>query len=222
MPEGKGKRLVMSMFPELRGRGPKELSSLFLSGRGSEVPEDEQELWLQEVAVRIARAGAKGVDLLLSWAPGADESRLRAILLAMSFVAKKLSSHKRARICELARALLDDGRAMVVAEAVDTLSSLGCPAAAESVSPLLGHPSPYVVGSALRFFARRDREKAAPLLEKALGSEEPIVRENAVDELDGMNYTPALPKIRRLLRDPDEDVRQAARTALAHFEDRSL
>ena len=25
----------MSMFPELRGRGPKELSSLFLSGRGS-------------------------------------------------------------------------------------------------------------------------------------------------------------------------------------------
>jgi HEAT repeat protein len=75
-----------------------------------------------------------------------------------------------------------------------------------------------VVGSALRFFARCDPVRAVPLLEKALKAEEPIVRQNAVDELDEMNHTPALEKIQRLLRDPDKDVRQAARTAVEHLE----
>ena len=60
--------------------------------------------------------------------------------------------------------------------------------------------------------------RAMPLLEKALKAEEPIVRQNAVDELDEMNHRPALEKIKRLLRDPDKDVRQAARTAVAHLE----
>ena len=60
------------------------------------MPADERELWLQEVAIRIARAGARGVDSLLSSVPVADELRLRAILLALSFVEKNLSSRKRA------------------------------------------------------------------------------------------------------------------------------
>jgi HEAT repeat protein len=79
-----------------------------------------------------------------------------------------------------------------------------------------------VVGSALRFFARCDPVRAVPLLEKALKAEEPIVRQNAVDELDEMNHRPALEKIKRLLRDPDKDVRQAARTAVAHLENGAL
>ena len=56
------------------------------------------------------------------------------------------------------------------------------------------------------------------MLERALHSKEPVVRQNAVDELDEMNYTPALAKIKRLLADPDKDVRQAASTAVAHLE----
>ena len=142
---------------------------------------------------------------------------MRAVLLAACFVAGRLSARKRARICELAQALLSDEREMVVAQAVDTLARFACPSAVGLVSPLLGHPSPYVVGSALRFFARRVPEKAVPLLENALEAEHPIVRQNAVDELDELEYTAALPRIRRLLRDPDKDVREAARYAVAHL-----
>jgi hypothetical protein len=216
--EEKEKRLAMSVFPELQQHTPKQLRRFFMGDGGPHVPEEEQELWLQEVAIQIAKTGAKGIDFLLSCVPDADELRLRAILLAMSLVEKKMSARKRANICGVARTLLNDQRAMIVAEAVDTLSHLGCPETAEYVSPLLQHHSPYVVGSALRFFARRDHEKAVPLLEEALKSEEPIVRQSAIDELDEMNYTPALPKIRQLLQDPDEEVRQAARGAVVHLE----
>jgi HEAT repeat protein len=209
------------MFPELRRHSPKELPRFFMDGHEPEVSEDERDHWLQEVAIQITKTGARGIDFLLSCVPVADETRLRAILLALSMVVKRLSAQKRRTICALALALLDDERPVIVAEAVDTLRSLGCVAAETAVNPLLKHPSPYVVGSALRFFAHHDPEKAVPLLEKALKSPEPIVRQNAVDELDDMNYKPALPKIRRLLQDPDKDVRQAACAAVAHLEEAS-
>jgi HEAT repeat protein len=209
---------MSSLFPEVRRLSLKELESFFQGTRTPHVPEDEQELWLQEVAIRIARTGAKGVDFLLSFLPRADQRRLRAALIALSFVQRTLSARKRMKICRLVMALLHDRRAMIVAEAVDTLSHLGCPAAEEEVYSLLQHGSPYVVGSALRFLSRHLGAKAAPLLVQALRSEEPIVRQNALDELDEMNYVRALPQIRQLLQDPDADVRQAARTAVGHFE----
>jgi HEAT repeat protein len=211
----------MSTSARARQYEPTKLLSLFLGDGAPEAVEGEQELWLQEAAVRIAKAGAWGVDFLLAFVPYADESRLRAILLALSMVAKKLSALQRANLVEVAQRLLDDKRALVVTEAVDTLSHLGCREATKSVTPLLQHPSPYVVGSALRFFSRCAPDQAVPLLEKALKADEPIVRQNAVDELDEMNYKPALAKIRRLLQDRDPDVRQAARTAVAHLEDES-
>src|SRR5438128_515956 len=133
MREEEGKRLVMSVFPQLQQYTPKELRSFFMGDGGPDVPGEEQELWLQELAIQIAKTGAKGIDFLLACAHGADELKLRAILLAMSFVEKKISSRKRVKICQLARTLLDDKRAMVVAEAIDTLSHLGCPEAAEHV-----------------------------------------------------------------------------------------
>ena len=211
----------MSSPARLHRGEPKELQTLFLDDGKDPMHEDEREPKLQELAIKIARTGARGVDFLVSCISQADELRLRAILLAFSFVAKKLSSRKRASICELASKLLHDNRPLVVAEAVDTMSSLGCQAASDSILPLLKHSSPYVVGSALRYFARCNPQKALPLLEKALRDKEPIVRQNAVDELDEMDYTPALPKIKRLLHDPDDDVRQAAQTAVAHLENRS-
>jgi HEAT repeat protein len=211
----------MFSFVQVRQTEPTELLSGFLGYDAPQVDENEQELWLQEAAVTIAKAGAWGVDFLLAFVPYADESRLRAILLALSMAAKKLSALQRANLVEVARRLLDDKRALVVAEAVDTLSHLGCREATKSVTPLLQHPSPYVVGSALRFFSRCAPDQAVPLLEKALKADDPIVRQNAVDELAELNYTPALAKIRRLLQDPHPDVRQAARTAVAHFEDES-
>jgi len=212
----------MAAISQQRQYEPAELFTIFMGSGEPEVPENEREDQLQENAIRIAKTGAGGTDFLLAFAPYADEARLRAILLAMVFVAKKLSAHKRASVCELAQRLLSDKRPMVVAEAVDTLWHLGCREATKSVSKLLDHRSPFVVGSALRFFARCAPDKAVPLLEKALKSAMPIVRQNAIDELDEMNYKPALAKIKRLLEDPDQDVRQAASTAVAHLENDSL
>jgi HEAT repeat protein len=196
----------------------KELQTIFLGDGQAAAPADQQELRLQELAIQIASTGAAGVRFLLSCATNTDEVRLRAILLAITFVARQLSLNQRARVCELACRLLKDARAMVVAEAVDTLSSLACREASRSVGRLLKHPSPYVVGSALRFFSHLDPEKAVPLLEKALKSNQAIIRQNAIDELDDMDWTPALAKIRQLLRDPDKDVRKAARTAVANLD----
>src|SRR5262249_37305267 len=146
-----GKRPDMSMFPQLDRHDPAELRALFVGERAADVPQDERALWLGEVAVHIARTDPRGIDFLLSCVQDADEMRLRSILLAMSFVEQGLSPRKRARVCELARRLLNDARPMVVAEAVDTLTKFACPAATEAVTALLRHPSPYVVGSALRF-----------------------------------------------------------------------
>jgi HEAT repeat protein len=184
------------------------------------VPKGEYALWLQELAIAIAKAGPEETKWLLAFARYADELRLRAILVAMTCVAEELSEQQREYLCELARQLLADKRPMVVAEAIDTLRLLGCRRAKDRIAALGRHSSPYVRGSVLRYFARHHSKEAVPLLERALNSKEPVVRQNAVDELDEMNYTPALAKIKRLLEDPDKDVRQAARTAVEHLENR--
>jgi hypothetical protein len=206
------------MSSPFRDVEPIELMTQFLGYSTPKVPKEEYELWIQELAVAIAQAGREGADWLLAFAPYADELRLRAILLAMTCVAEKLSEKQREYLCGFARHLLADKRPMIVAEAIDTLTRLGCRKAKEHIATLSRHSSPYVRGSVLRYFARRHPKEAVPLLERALNSKQPVVRQNAVDELDEMNYTPALAKIKRLLEDPDEDVRQAARTAVEHLE----
>jgi HEAT repeat protein len=210
----------MPLFPELSCRPPEELMHWFLDrDREAKVPDGEGESWLTEVAIEIAKAGANGIDWLLSVTPDVDASRQRAILTAFASAEKKLSVRKRTAICTLARTLLANRQPLVVAEAIDTLCHLGCRDARDDIFRLLEHSSPYVVGSALRYLARHEPTTAVPLLEKALESDEPVVRQNAIDELEELDYLPALPKIRRLLDDVDEYVRQAARTAVSHLEE---
>ncbi len=208
----------MPMFSSFQDVEPIELMTQFLGYSMPQVPEDEYALWVQESAVAIARLGREETNWLLAFAPYADELRLRVILIAVTCVAEELSEQQRAYVCALARRLLADKRPMVVAEAVDTVRLLGCRRAKERIAALGRHSSPYVRGSVLRYFARHHPKEAIPLLERALNSREPIVRQNAVDELDDMNYAPALGKIKRLLQDPNKDVRQAARTAVNHLE----
>jgi HEAT repeat protein len=210
----------MRLFPGLSRRPPGELRRWFLDrDREAKVPDGEGESWLTEVATGIARSGADGINWLLSQLPDVDAPRQRAILIALASAEKKLSDRKRKAICTLARTLLGNRQALVVAEAIDTLNHLGCLEAFADVFQLLEHPSPYVVGSVLRYLARHDPTTAVPLLVKALESGAPVVRQNAVDELDELDYLPALSKIRRLLDDKDEDVRHAARTAVSHLEE---
>jgi HEAT repeat protein len=209
----------MPFFPELGRRPAKELMGCFLDHVcEKEVPREEWEEWLAEVAMHLAQSGPAGVKFLLAHIPDVDEKRLRAILVGLPFARQKLSARLRTEICKQARNLLGDDRPLIVAEAVDDLWLLNCPEAKADVLRLLYHPSPYVVGSALRFLARLFPEQAAPILEQALDAADPIVRQNAIDALDDLQYVPALSKIKRLVKDTNADVRQAARTAVSNLE----
>ena len=104
---------------------------------------------------------------------------------------------------------------LVAAEAVDGLSSLGFTECAKDVEPLLEHESAYVVGAVLHFFSRHESPEGETATYQLAGFSSPNLRQNAIDELDDLRCTEALPQIRRLLGDPDPEVRQAAETAVA-------
>lgn len=210
----------MSFFPELDGLTTEELMRWFEAEPSVEaVADEERVLWFQEVARKIAESGDGGLEFLIRHSADADEPRLRAILLSFCFAAKEALQTRREQLREIILPLVHDRRPLVAAEAIDSLSYLGDREAEEDLLPLLHHDSPYVVGSVLRFLSRHDSEKARPALLDALSSLAPIVRQNALDELDELGCVEALPPIRPLLNDEDEDVRQAARTAVRHLEE---
>jgi HEAT repeat protein len=211
----------MPLFPELSARSLEELLRLFDSGLepADAVEDEERPLWLDEVATQVAAQGEAGLNALLQRLPAADEPHARALLLGLSFVPEGVRQKNRTRLEGVLLSFLADSRPAVVAQAVDALSDLGFAQAGERVLALLNHPAPEVVGSALRFLARQRPEQARPVLLRSLESSQALVRENAVDELDDLGAVEALPMLRRLLNDEDEDVRQAARTAVRNLEE---
>jgi vesicle coat complex subunit len=162
------------------------------------------------VALQIAERGQAGNDALIGLLSTADDDRLRAIIFA-------LSSHpgEPMRIRNLLMDYLRDQRPLIVAEAVDGLAALDARDATEQVLALQDHPSPYVRGGVLRFMARLHPDEARELLIDALSDPDYIVRENAIDELQEIDATDALPSLEPLLHDPHPYVRQAAETAVA-------
>ncbi len=211
----------MGFFPELDELTATELMAAFGSDERifRDVPPEERELWLQEVGYKIAReAGERGLDFLMQSAAGADAARLRGILLGVSAGAGDWLARRREKVKEFLLGFLTDPQPSVTAEAIDALRALGFHEAANQLTPLLAHESPYVVGAVLRFLSWHDPEAARPVLVGKLGSPEPIIRENAVDELDDIACVEALPQLRRLLNDEDADVRQAATAAVRHLE----
>jgi len=206
------------MSPTTQVIEPLDQMLQFLGYSAPKIPKDEYESRIQELALAIAQTGREGTDSLLAFTPYADEMRLRAILVAVGCVKQALSEQQRQYVVALARRLLSDKRPMIVAEAVDTLTALDYRKAKKLIAGLYRHSSPYVRGSVLRYFARQHPKEAIPLLERALNSKQAIVRQNAVDELEEMNYAPVVAKIKVLLADPDKDVRQAAKTAVENLE----
>jgi hypothetical protein len=209
----------MSLFPELDRLTPEQLQDSFRDPASSQGHGEEAAFWLDEVAFRIARNGTAGIRFLLESIPTADEYRLHSILVGLSSNPSKLPSDLQNESWGVGCYYLNDARPMIIAQAVDLLSLRGCTAAHDGVLKLCHHSSPFVVGSVLRYMSRLFPEEALPLLEEALASHEPIVRQNAIDELDDLNYVKALPAIKRLTKDNDRDVRQAARTAVKNLEE---
>lgn len=114
---------------------------------------------------------------------------------------------------EIALSYLEHADPLIAAEAIDALRRTD-PAAWPRVSGFLAHASPFVRGAALRFARAALGNEAVPVLAAALDDSDPIVRQNALDELDGI-ATPSLSgKIAMYLGDADEGVRQAAESLL--------
>jgi len=209
----------MALFSELEGLPLQDLLTLFSSDHRYKDDPAEKELWLQEVAVRIAKSGAEGLCFLIRSLPSADQAELRAILLSFSFLPREVVEENLETLKRILHTFLGSTHHMLIAEAIEGLNSLGLTDVIQDVRPFLAHWSPYVVGSALRYLSWHDPERAKPVLLESLNSNEPIVRQNAIDELDRLSCSEALPYIRPLLHDEDKDVRQAAQTAICNLEE---
>lgn len=209
----------MSLFPILDGKSLPELVNHFVSNPLAHgVEPNEGDLFLQEVTVKIARCGSEGAAFLLDSLMRADVSRQQAILVALGFVDKRAINELLGRLKAALALFLSNPDPQLVAKSVDCITQLGLTEMAESVTPLLNHASPFVVGSVLRFLSIRSPSQAKPILLKALESPHPIIRQNAVDELDDLDCKEALPSILVLLNDPDKNVREAAHWATEHLQ----
>jgi HEAT repeat protein len=163
--------------------------------------------YYMEIAERICES-EDGRRFLKQQVSHPDTARVRAALFALS---EKSSTHN---VVPLLLNALNDSRPLVVAEAIDGLRYIGYQTAMEQLVALISHPSPYVVGAALRFIGAFDRDRAIPLLLNALAHPHFIVRENACDAVGDLEAIEAMSEVTQLLDDPHPDVREAARTAL--------
>jgi len=114
---------------------------------------------------------------------------------------------------EVLRTYLDHSDPLVVSAALDALRGTGT-VEWEHVSRFLTDTSPFVRGAALRLAKARLGTNALPLLLAALKDSAAIVKQNALDELDGIADKSHLAPISLLLQDPSAHVRQAAKTLI--------
>jgi HEAT repeat protein len=112
-------------------------------------------------------------------------------------------------------ALLYHPDPLIVAEAIDALRRSKHLDLWQQVGALIGHAAAPVRGAVARF-ARQALlpEEAFLVLTALLGDADPLVRQNAIDELAELGDRRAIDPIRRFLKDPDEDVRLAAASAI--------
>ena len=166
-----------------------------------------------EVAQSIAAQGAPGLSYLkkVLEEDRIDVPQLRATIWVLGL------QEEGPWFREKLQTLLHDSRELILAEAVDGLARIKARDLRENILQLLTHPSPYVRGSVLRYMSKLFPNDAPPLLIAALKDPHYIVKENAIDELDDLEYYQALPYIRPLLYNQHEDVLQAAQTAVENL-----
>ncbi len=110
---------------------------------------------------------------------------------------------------------LQDSDYHVRSNAVSELEDLDYTPALARVEAMCADPHPHVRQTALSAIANLGgTERAVPLLLDGLDDPHHLVRENAVRELNELDYTAALPRIEELCADPHPDVRQAALAAV--------
>lgn len=205
----------MGIYPELDNL---EAEDLYAKFEGSDPDENEPDyvrdetLFYDEVAyIIIEKGGEAGYQYLLSKLESADAVHLQAILFGLS-IAK---GHEQEVIPILTR-FLEDANDSILSRSIGGLTEIGDKNSYDRITAFLDHPSPYVRGSVLRYLSKIDGAQAITTLQAALTDPHPIVRESAIDEIDELEITKILyHEIENLMtKDPDEDVREAASTAI--------
>ena len=208
-------------YPSLNTVSYEKLTEMFLSrnSAGHQQSEDETFLLLCEVAAAIVqRGGFDGVRFLLNVIPTTTYDQVRAALTGLAFTPNHAAVSCRLEIANKLLSLLRDGRPMVVAQAIRTLSVLGFDEVKERIMQKIDHPSPYVVGSVLDYLSRNHPHTArALLLERLQHEQDGIVLQHIIDNLDELGCVEAMPQIKRLVGHEDRWVDQAARTAVANL-----
>lgn len=164
---------------------------------------------LFEVALALGVA-----DLLEVFGDLRDEDAARAVVFALAQHAAG-TPEVRAPL----RAALADDRSFVVAEALDGLAHGETAIEPEALDRLARHDSPFVRGAVLRYVAQMQQSASIGVLLAGLEDASYIVRENAIDELEGLGAGEAVPALRSMLSDAHPDVREAARGALQTLAD---
>jgi len=209
------------MYPELDSLSLAELETRFRApppedpdlddAVSPEEPDLEyDDLWYDEVAIAIRKRDPDaGARFLRGEVAGADTARLTAILLAITWFDERDRGH-----ADLLIECLEHPDEAVVAGAINGLAGLGGCELTERLLALVVDSREMVRGAVLRFASRVVPDRAPALLLDALTDRHYIVRENAVDELEELDYTAALARIEALSEDPHPHVRQAVLGAI--------
>ena len=178
-----------------------ELESLF----ACDIKDDDD--FYQVLAYNISQVAP---DYLPQHIGAYSGSRLRGALFGLG-----CAPEKDDKLRDLIKSFLHHPDPSVVAEAIDALKNAGNKDLWKDVASLAKHDSPYVRGAVLRYarFALPP-EESYPMLINALSVDDPIVVQNALDELGELGKKEVRPQIRPLLKSKDPGIREAAKAAL--------
>jgi len=178
----------------------------------------EPSAFFEDVCYEIQRHGDKGLNFLLDQLDFADTDRLFGIMLG-------LSAGKSPKFRELFIHLLHAPDPLLVMSVMDGLRHTTSGEDVDLILTYQHHESAYVRASVLRYMGRFYPDRAYPMAIAALHDPHSIVRQQGADlldemPLDGTHQAEAITFLRPLLNDADEDVRQAADTAIRNLTDR--
>jgi len=198
----------MSFYPELDTLKLNDLVTRF-----REKPLDGQEYsvaYYSEVASRIKQNGGDEFLEAELKRVADDEARLRAVISALTLKPILPTAGLQMHLLSY----LQDKREFIVMEAIDGLWAINAKEVVDQVLTLRVHVSPYVRGAVLRYVRRLHPDRALSMLIEVTKDSHPIVRAVAADELGELGNSEALACVELLLVDENENVRQAAKTAL--------
>lgn len=130
-------------------------------------------------------------------------NRLRGAICGLGLAGKELNYKPNIKT------YLDHENPLIVAATIDALRRTDG-GLWDHISILSDHESPYVRGAVLRYCKATLRQESTGILLLALKDSHPVVRENALDELEGIADETMVSCVSELLNDPDSSVRTAA------------